>query len=495
MPFIFIPFFIHLKKLKALKHKLREALWLQLFCSLFVYEWMLSAAEILWNKSFLSVLAIYILVVPLVVTYITLWTIAEHYLAPVFKEKSDLLRSCFLACLFPLLELPTSYMYHSFGKHLAGAPELLSFARFGGIPLIVFLMIFHMEIVAAAWVRDRRRAVVTSATYLFLFCGLSYVLTNLVPLTQRSSGLPINIIQTNAPIEDTLDGMKLPHLRTYRGSLRAIALIKDARIQHPKAKLTILPETVFPIDFFSTNNPDIIRIREMVENEARQTGGDFIFGTLTVNESALENSVVHLRFEEGKALYQKFPKRYLMPFAETIPGSRHFPWLEKVFFKDTLLAGPFEPISITVDRTVFGIVICNEIFHPGVFSLHKKADVMIHLGNETWVSGTSGQGIIISEAVARSIENSQPILKVSNTGISVFIDQRGHLESLAPRGQEKITQLSMKHISSGETFYVRHGVKKVYVFFGVTILFLGVFAFWRRRKELGEKRGQISPRE
>lgn len=443
-PFIFIPFILRQQRSDSWRAKLRDALWLQFLCALTWFDWMLSSAQILWQQDPWVVRLVYAFVTPVFMLHIPLLTLIREALARLAPH-ALLARSVAMALLFPLSEQVFSYMYLSIADDLSRAPALASLAVVGGAPLLAFILALHMELVALSWSRGLWAGVRTSGIFLCLFGVISIA----VHTTARGpdparDGITINLIQTNGSRLEALEGLKPPHQRTYLGPRRVVELLRNASLVHPGARLTILPETIFPFDYFAQSDHKLSELRANLEREARLAGMDIIFGAVTRSEHGhLENSSIHLSVSEGHVSYKKYPKRYLMPFSESLPGASSFPWLEDIFFRPELLAGPMEPLKARVDNFEFGLLICNEIFHPYLTAQHQDVDAFIHLGNETWVTESSGPWLIYGKDVLRSIENAVPILKVSNAGLSGVFDASGRVAGLTREQTGHLQQIKV----------------------------------------------------
>lgn len=486
-PFIFIPFIIQQNRDRSLSlgAGLKDALWLQFLCGLIWFDWMLPSAQVIWEKDQWFVMLVYAFVCPLFLIHIPLLSIIRGLLLRL-APKTDWMIALIMAMLFTLGEEFFSYMYLSIADNLTGWPLLVSLASLGGGPLLALLVALHMELTAVSIEkRGLLRGSLTSVVFLSFFMLSSFAVSG----SHRTNSLPndsvkINLIQTNGSRVDALEGLKPPYLRIHRGPQQAIELLRNSRMLYPGAQLTILPETIFPFDYFDRSDPRLNDLRTALEQEARLGGTDVIFGAVTTSEAGLpENSSVHLSIKNSMAVYHKYSKRYLMPFSESVPGAATFPWLQDIFFHPQLQAGPFAPARIRVGSFSFGLVICNEIFHPYLFALHQGVDGVVHLGNETWVTDSSGPWLILSKNVLRSIENAVPILKVSNAGLSGAFDAQGQVAKLSNTKQAHIQQLTLEHRRKELTFYAQHPdlpIKSLILGSLVGVTFL--LARWRLRR-------------
>ena len=181
----------------------------------------------------------------------------------------------------------------------------------------------------------------------------------------------------------------------------------------------------------------------------------------------------------GSSDLQRYDKRVLTPFGETMPYISSWPWLEqkllslgpkgmkfnldsnpqsKLLRLDTdnqslLLATP-----ICFEDTVAWL--CREMIYRGG---QKTASVLINLSNDGWF-GTSIAGRMQHTQIARwrCIENRVPMVRVVNTGQSIAIDSRGKLvtlpaESRYPKSQTQGWFAAELMLDSRSTVFGRIG--------------------------------------
>src|ERR671938_1303260 len=63
----------------------------------------------------------------------------------------------------------------------------------------------------------------------------------------------------------------------------------------------------------------------------------------------------------------------------------------------------------------------------------------------------------LSNAVFRAVETGRPLLRVTNTGVSARIDERGAVSDETGRFVEAVRAWPVARSDGGRTFYVEHG--------------------------------------
>ncbi|MCH8822930.1 MAG: apolipoprotein N-acyltransferase [Planctomycetes bacterium] len=227
--------------------------------------------------------------------------------------------------------------------------------------------------------------------------------------------------------------------------------------------LIVWPETMVPGKGFEKQSLDFQRSLNLapgdyylsalwsLENElqtALLVGSPSYFGLgVTADRYTWDQHYNSAYLLSGKSDLQRYDKRVLTPFGETMPYISSWPWLEqkllslgpdgmmfnldsnpqsKLLRLDTYNQSVLIATPICFEDTVAWL--CREMVYRGG---QKTANVLINLSNDGWF-GTSIAGRHQHTQIARfrCIENRVPMVRAVNTGQSVAIDSCGKLISL-----------------------------------------------------------------
>lgn len=179
-------------------------------------------------------------------------------------------------------------------------------------------------------------------------------------------------------------------------------------------------------------------------------------------------------------------KRRLVPFGEFVPaGARWIVELLGIPMSDLLPGQASQPAWQLGDVTL-GILICYENLYGDVVRSYwnqNVPDVLAVTSNLGWFStGILAQHLDLTRF--RAIEASRPIINVSNTGLSGWVDQKGRIRSAMPVETAGRATLNVQTQKGAPTPYIRLGD---WPSVGLALL-LYLFGIWpgkRRRFKLG----------
>ena len=104
-------------------------------------------------------------------------------------------------------------------------------------------------------------------------------------------------------------------------------------------------------------------------------------------------------------------------------------------------------------------MICFES-HFGQLSreyVRNGADVIIEMTNDGYLGPTPVLRQHLANAVFRAVETNRPVLRVTNVGITAYIDERGEVLDAAQPYTEDTRVWSIARSDGSQTFYVRYG--------------------------------------
>jgi apolipoprotein N-acyltransferase len=148
--------------------------------------------------------------------------------------------------------------------------------------------------------------------------------------------------------------------------------------------------------------------------------------TRTYNSAVLADETGHI--------LGTYDKRVLVPFGEYIPFGDTFPWLYSWSpYSSRFWPGESEE-PLQLGRHLLSVSICYEDIFPGqIRSLmwggrdHRIPDAMVNLTNDSWYGKSTEPMEHLVLASFRAIEQRRSLVRVTNTGVSAFVDPVGRL--------------------------------------------------------------------
>ena len=104
-------------------------------------------------------------------------------------------------------------------------------------------------------------------------------------------------------------------------------------------------------------------------------------------------------------------------------------------------------------------MICFES-HFGELSreyVRNGADVIIEMTNDGYLGPTPVLRQHLANAVFRAVETNRPVLRVTNVGITAYINERGEVLDPAESYTEDTRIWNVTNSDGSQTFYVKYG--------------------------------------
>ncbi len=281
-------------------------------------------------------------------------------------------------------------------------------------------------------------------------------------------------IQPNIP----MSGLSLEKWRELRR--RHVALAESAlkKMDSESTAEDRLPITVIfpesPMNFMYEDDPET---QEFINGFAKRNNVSVLFNSAEPDASngKFFNSAVMVG-PDGKEVAQ-YDKIYLLPFGEAVP----FP-LEGILpgFVGNFSYGR-EYDLLPLGDAKAGVMICFES-HFGQLSreyVRNGADVIIEMTNDGYLGPTPVLRQHLANAVFRAVETNRPVLRVTNVGITAYINERGQVLDPAESYVEATRVWSVAKSDGSQTFYVKYGDWFAWL---CSIVTLGLLIFSFRRK-------------
>jgi len=192
-------------------------------------------------------------------------------------------------------------------------------------------------------------------------------------------------------------------------------------------ELIIWPESVlqFYVDKITDSKKNINHITEFLQEgqvliaggpryEYRDDGKVQYYGSM-------------LQFNDKSQLIGTYDKHILVPWGEFIPYREVIPKAIANIFDTTDYTPGSGPLLLNYKDTLSILpLLCAEGHYPQLLAKHQRdQDLIIMIGNEAWLEGTTEPSQYFINARYRAIESGLPVLLVSNKGYSAVISNKG----------------------------------------------------------------------
>lgn len=305
------------------------------------------------------------------------------------------------------------------------------------------------------------------ASNLIFVVGVTGVGIALTQVTwSQPSGVPLRyrLIQSNIAQERKFDPLYVRQ-QTHR--------LVDIIERNP-ADLIVTPETAFPMFLNELPGDALSRLQQF----SQRTGSNVFMGIASIAaNSDGYNSMV--RIAPNQSGIDQYNKILLMPFGEYSPAG--FGWFThslSIPLKD-LSAGASDQAPFSLGSQRIGTLICHEDL-TGQAARHwlPAVTLLINPSNLAWFEGSLAITQRLQIVRMRALESGRPILRVTNTGITAQIDNRGVVIASLPEAKEGVLVGTIQPVS-GLTPYMRMGDWFAVLGSMASLLFFGLI--YRRR--------------
>lgn len=261
--------------------------------------------------------------------------------------------------------------------------------------------------------------------------------------------LSVSLIQGNIPQD-------LKWLTEYQD--KTIEIYKNLSKTEWGRDLIVWPESSIPM--FQTDVPDLLD--EMNEKGIEQhtawvTGIPYwdLEESKNQGKPMFYNSLVALG-DNSIGLYKK---QRLVPFGEYIPLSGLLSWVLPSLQNDPSMSGFSRGTSnqqpLNVKGHPLAAAVCYEVAYPNLTRRNaQNSDFLVTVSNDAWFTGTNGPWQHLQMVQMRAKENGRWFIRATNTGITAFINEKGHIEEQAPQDKEFVLRGNLPAMQ-GETWYTR----------------------------------------
>lgn len=252
-------------------------------------------------------------------------------------------------------------------------------------------------------------------------------------------------------------------------------------LQTKDLDLIVLPETAIP-DFIRMRFGEQKKIRRYI---ARERVPMFL--------GALDHDVGgtgprRFRYYNAGLLFDtngvmtRYHKMHLVPFSERLPFDDVFPLLNYV----DLGEGDFTPgDSLPVFAPgAWTPMICYEAIYGNLMrqAVRQGAKLIVNITNDGWFGRSTAPGQHLNLVRYRAIETGVPVARCANSGISAFIDARGHYYGNTALFEEAVIRKTLP-MAVVPTLYAQIGDAVEGTLFVLFFAWFGVLVIWRLKRK------------
>lgn len=366
----------------------------------------------------------------------------------------------------------TGNNWNALGYSQAFSSALLLASNAGGVLLVSWLCAsLSASVLIIAFQKTGKRRLLSSiplGIWVFGVMTLNIVADSIRWSAKGDLIASVAMLQPNIPMSGlTLEKWRELRLRHVRLAETALAKILSEGENDPQPTLIIFPES--PMNFQYEDDPET---KAFIDGFARMNNVSVLFNSAEPDRTngKFFNSAVMVS-PEGKEVAQ-YDKIYLLPFGEAVPVP--FESIVPAFVGSFSYGKEYDLFPVGDAKA--GVMICFES-HFGQLSreyVRNGADVIIEMTNDGYLGPTPVLRQHLANAVFRAVETNRPVLRVTNVGITAYINERGEVQDPATPYTEDTRVWSVTKSSGSQTFYVRYGDWFAWLCTLVTVVMLGL---------------------
>lgn len=279
------------------------------------------------------------------------------------------------------------------------------------------------------------------------------------------------VIQPNVPMSgltfEKWRELRQRHVRLAESALNKVQTNPQSAIRNPQSTTVVFPES--PMNFEYDTDAET---KAFIDNFAKTHNVSVLFNSAEPDRSngKFFNSAVMVS-PEGTEVAQ-YDKIYLLPFGEAVPVP--FESIVPAFVGSFSYGKEYDLFPLGDAKA--GVMICFES-HFGQLSreyVRNGADVIIEMTNDGYLGPTPVLRQHLANAVFRAVETNRPVLRVTNVGLTAYINERGEVLDAAVPYTEDTRVWSVSKSDGTQTLYVRYGDWFAWLCSIVTLCLIGV---------------------
>ena len=379
--------------------------------------------------------------------YPALAGLLQHWLARRFAISPAWHRTALIPACFVLLEyargwVVTGFPWLTFGYSQAPDGWLIGVAPIVGVHGISLLLAVSAGVALLFVSSEKNRARFGLAVAIALL-WLGAVFLNTIEWSE-SAGKPVRAA--------LLQGNVSQHVKWREDERARIFADYASLIREANAQLVVLPESALP-DLLERIPADYI---DAVKRDGVARNFDAIIGVPLSSRAdsnapfTYSNSAISL----GASATQRYDKQHLVAFGEFIPPlfSWVFQWL-KIPMGDFTSGGDQQKPMAVAGQNVAVNICYEDAFGREIVRQLPEATLLVNISDMSWFGQSLAPHQHAQFSQMRAIETGRWMLRATNTGATMAIDERGHIVKALPyfaRGVLEVAALPRK----GTTPYV-----------------------------------------
>jgi len=290
---------------------------------------------------------------------------------------------------------------------------------------------------------------------------------------KNTPALSVSLIQGNIP-------QNLKWLTEYRE--KTLQIYAGLSQSEWGRDLVVWPEASIPM--FQTEAADFILSVDQTAREHHTTwvtGVPYLDLTQPGDIPPYYNAIASLG-DQGQGLYRK---QRLVPFGEYTPFQGALNWVLPHLAKSeeitSFSAGPAHQAPLEVKGHALAAAICYEVAFPNLTRQNaENSDFLVTISNDAWFGTSAGPHQHLQMVQMRAKETGRWFIRATNTGITAFINDQGHIVERLPQFKEGVLRGNLPAMV-GETPYMRYGDLPILII-ATLLMLLGGFLQLRYRR-------------
>jgi apolipoprotein N-acyltransferase len=371
----------------------------------------------------------------------------------------------------------TGNNWNTIGYSQAFNHLIVPFGSFGGVLLVSFICAAFNAFYTYPIIKRTKKSGWFAIIPLLFINGVLIQRINPPLKNAPQKEADVIVVQPNVP----MSGIKYEDRATFRErhvQLAEQALQKIDRTTGTPA-IIIFPES--PMMFFYTEDAEF---REFLKRFATKNNAFIVFNSAEPDAKSTQyfNSAVMVDQNGGKIA--QYDKIHLLPFGEFQPLPEFIASGIPAFVGNFSFGDEYDLLPFGDAKG--GVMICFES-HFGLLSreyVRRGADVLIEMTNDGYLGKTPVLRQHLANSVFRAVETNRPLIRVTNVGVTAYINELGEVSDEAEVYSEAARAWTVSKSDGSQTLYVRYGEWFAWLCSIVTLgLIILSFLSTQRRKD------------